>query len=118
MGAIVFASSFPTIRDRQVAAPLKQEDNRHRMVADLFGYPRPSGRGPIEANPRLHQWASLLPIRDRQVAAPLKRLPALPTVPRTSAIRDRQVAAPLKRIHTCHQRRQPHLSATVRSRPH
>ena len=45
----VFFWSFVSIRDRQVAAPLKparQHTSRRRSA----GYPRPTGRGPIEAS--------------------------------------------------------------------
>ena len=59
------------IRDRQVAAPLKQGWGV-RTVGHVCVYPRPPGRGPIEAAFAAVFRSSLAAIRDRQVAAPLK----------------------------------------------
>ena len=39
----------------------------------MEAYPRPDGRGPIEASPTTDWWGRILPtIRDLTVAAPLK----------------------------------------------
>ena len=85
------------IRDRQVAAPLKLGGFDHFDPFLVF-YPRPSGRGPIEALMPFQAKRNVPPaIRDRQVAAPLKPEPGRgPLDAQTSSIRDRQVAAPLK----------------------
>src|SRR5579875_2365415 len=109
-------------RDRSVAAPLKLSSRMHTSLrapafprpigrgpieatalpwvlhgcADAF--PRPIGRGPIEAshslaNPR----TSTTDFRDRSVAAPLKLLVARPVEGSAEGnFRDRSVAAPLK----------------------
>src|SRR5579885_3315867 len=65
-----FSSYF---RDRSVAAPLKRA--HHAQLGGLCpSFPRPIGRGPIEASlflPRVS--VDLVYFRDRSVAAPLKR---------------------------------------------
>ena len=127
------------IRDLTVAAPLKPVDgialsSRRGPIeagtgtgtgGSVADYPRPHGRGPIEASgihilraqrsrpieARIRRGADgkLAAIRDLTVAAPLKL--ALPGLSAT-------VAAPLKRGRGAKSDVSPQLSATSRSRPH
>ena len=63
------------IRDLTVAAPLKQVVSLAVPAGPLMRtcYPRPDGRGPIEAlRKRPRKRAMYVPIRDLTVAAPLK----------------------------------------------
>ena len=134
---------YRSIRDRQVAAPLKpllllgvalrglvypRPTGRGPIEATQPGrgtsltafYPRPTGRGPIEARNCGHRARVCeSAIRDRQVAAPLKQ--SWDDVPDDlrRPIRDRQVAAPLKRaVPAPAPSEHGRLSATDRSRPH
>src|SRR5581483_2295174 len=109
-----------SFRDRTVAAPLKH-DRLDRGRGRLQLFPRPDGRGPIEAPcwpcaavytrgfrdrtvaaplKRARQVAqpalALLRFRDRTVAAPLKPESVLPGAPPPPGFRDRTVAAALK----------------------
>ena len=117
------------IRDLTVAAPLKPKrralgyqrveiyprpDGRGpieaRQPADYprgqgryghtFSYPRPDGRGPIEATPPSNTLSRIPAIRDLTVAAPLKLGHGGLGRRHTCPIRDLTVAAPLKRSQT------------------
>ena len=101
-GGLATEDSRSPIRDLTVAAPLKRGANRTRSTPSTRGYPRPDGRGPIEAllsSIYARQTRLASTIRDLTVAAPLKRPTSLPgvIVTVTPAIRDLTVAAPLKR---------------------
>ena len=84
----------------------------------LSSYPRPRGRGPIEA--RGCQSLSITEtIRDLAVAAPLKHREHCPQYPPGWPIRDLAVAAPLKLDEDPGLKDPANgLSATSRSRPH
>ena len=65
-------ASLLSIRDLTVAAPLKHDQIVQRSDGPV-AYPRPDGRGPIEARTSwTSTWGSRSPIRDLTVAAPLK----------------------------------------------
>ena len=85
------------IRDLTVAAPLKPGDHLPRRLG-ARGYPRPDGRGPIEAPTSLSSPSvSCGTIRDLTVAGPIEATSS--GCQRTSSggtIRDLTVAAPLK----------------------
>ena len=85
-----------TIRDLTVAAPLKPTIRRHDRRIRLC-YPRPDGRGPIEARRLPTYWPSAFSsIRDLTVAAPLKPIARRASGRGSQTIRDLTVAAPLK----------------------
>ncbi len=81
------------LRDRAVAAPLKQE-HIEGVEGAPETTPRPRGRGPIEARV------------------------STPQTPPCDRLRDRAVAAPLKQHQPGALLREEHDSATARSRPH
>ena len=84
------------IRDLTVAAPLKHWNRCHPDRLGGNNYPRPDGRGPIEATPSAARAGSGTAIRDLTVAAPLKQTALLMGKRLGFTIRDLTVAAPLK----------------------
>ncbi len=85
-----------TIRDSDVAAPLKRGHNAHKSALADDDDPRQRCRGPIEAHDEQEPSACATTIRDSDVAAPLKLAVSWPVAGPWASIRDSDVAAPLK----------------------
>src|SRR6266536_1260308 len=83
--------------DREVEAQLKHAEDGGDRRSRLQEFPRPRGRGPIEARRRRRPRArSARGFLDREVEAQLKPLPPLHPVPGVGSFLDREVEAQLK----------------------